>query len=113
MAFDSSIGLGVVVGAAVGSSFGGAFATVDERLNRTRQRLGQLRPTARAIGAVVQYTRELDELRRRHITAAGAGEDLGAKIRGVEEKLRSPHSELHPPASPTAGSRSLRTASIS
>ena len=88
MAFDSSVGLGVVVGAAVGSSFGGAFATVDERLNRTRQRLGQLRPTARAIGAVVQYTRELDALRRKQITAAGAGQDLGAQIRGVEEKLR-------------------------
>ena len=88
MAFDSSVGLGVVVGAAVGQSFGGAFATVDERLNRTRQRLGQLRPTARAIGAIVQYTRELDALRRKQITAAGAGQDLGAQIRGVEEKLR-------------------------
>ena len=88
MAFDSSVGLGVVGGAAVGSSFGGAFATVDERLNRTRQRLGQLRPTARAIGTVVQYTRELDALRRKQITAAGAGQDLGAQIRGVEEKLR-------------------------
>ena len=92
MAFDSSVGLGVVGGAAVGSSFGGAFATVDERLNRTRQRLGQLRPTARAIGTVVQYTRELDALRRKQITAAGAGQDLGAQIRGVEEKLRSARS---------------------
>ena len=90
MAFDSSVGLGVVVGAAVGQSFGGAFATVDERLNRTRQRLGRLRPTARAIGAIVQYTRELDALRRKQITAAGAGQDLGAQIRGVEESCAGP-----------------------
>ena len=86
---ESSLNAGIVIGAALGRTFGSTFKSVEQRSKKLGDALKKARLGTALTGDVVKYKQQLDQLRRKQAQAGGAGKKLTQQIAKAERQYRA------------------------
>ena len=85
---DGSLKVGIVVGAALGKTFGSTLKSVEQRSRKLGNTLKKARLGTALTGDVVQYKQQLDQLRKKQSQAGGSSKKLAREIAKAERQYR-------------------------